>query len=870
MAVDPGEEASSAPAAAPSSSEPIGAGASRSGARLSDVELGGLIFNADFDSGNIAHVEQRSDAEAAARWREMQEANSPPRDFRASSGSPSWRSTLTQNASHRTARPPPLFTLWTRADCEGTEYATRSRSWFHFSVRGATAGRALQFEIRLSNQEKLFRHDMRPVFRSLPSQPEWRPLRTAVHFIVRPPTSADGEADEAAEGEGSPPRDAFCIQFVHKVTAPPGGTLGTASNETLYFAFCYPQSYADLMAQLAWTDALFQRPSSHISPSVAPLLLPLPPSWLRAILNWTPSWLGGAGGSSTNHADGWFGGGGVASEGRVFSGVDRCVSFLGGKESPSPVEASDDEVEQERLQLQRYHQTRLRSVAHKAALEASRSVRDCLLPAPLRAPPASSPVPAGKPTVASVAMAAMEEAEKARLPSTAAHERTAVELAHAAASSAAALLPTEAPSGVYYRRELLARSVEGRRIDLLTITGADGAATSGYIFEDSLPAPLMPEGGGRPARFPEKRYVLVTSRVHPGETPAAHVLDGLLEFLMRADDPRAIALRERFVFKLVPMLNPDGVYHGNTRADTFGCNLNRKYANPTYESHPSIFASVELARQLHSEGRLHAVIDVHAHAGKRGCFFYGNQQASPSGQADAALFMNLCALNTRWVHLSGCTFFGGGSHDGSARSAIYRLTGLPLIFTLECNYNRGPANDLQPRRHGAEIDSGRMSPEPAPLREISPKYDPAAWGDIGKAIAIALLDLAGANPASRLGPLSRRADDLRRMRGSVSTWAARMQAQPNSICPSDDEEGGEAALCEEADGEAGETGAEAATSNSCQSSSRPTTQPAASPTDVVKRSVQPVASGRSPPARGGSGRRGWSSSPRVLPRRTVS
>ena len=505
MAVDPGEEASSAPAAAPSSSEPTGADASRSGARLSDVELGGLIFNADFDSGNIAHVEQRSDAEAAARWREMQEANSPPRDFRASSGSPSWRSTLTQNASHRTARPPPLFTLWTRADCEGTEYATRSRSWFHFSVRGATAGRALQFEIRLSNQEKLFRHDMRPVFRSLPSQPEWRPLRTAVHFIVRPPTSADGEADEAAEGEGSPPRDAFCIQFVHKVTAPPGGTLGTASNETLYFAFCYPQSYADLMAQLAWTDALFQRPSSHISPSVAPLLLPLPPSWLRAILNWTPSWLGGAGGSSTNHADGWFGGGGVASEGRVFSGVDRCVSFLGGKESPSPVEASDDEVEQERLQLQRYHQTRLRSVAHKAALEASRSVRDCLLPTPPRAPPASSPVPAGKPTVASVAMAAMEEAEKARLPSTAAHERTAVELAHAAASSAAALLPTEAPSGVYYRRELLARSVEGRRIDLLTITGADGAATSGYIFEDSLPAPLMPEGGGRPARFPEKR-----------------------------------------------------------------------------------------------------------------------------------------------------------------------------------------------------------------------------------------------------------------------------------------------------------------------------------------------------------------------------
>lgn len=52
-------------------------------------------------------------------------------------------------------------------------------------------------------------------------------------------------------------------------------------------------------------------------------------------------------------------------------------------------------------------------------------------------------------------------------------------------------------------------------------------------------------------------------------------MEGLLEFLL-SDEADAAELRQKFVFLVIPMLNPDGVIYGNSRCSLLGVDLNRR------------------------------------------------------------------------------------------------------------------------------------------------------------------------------------------------------------------------------------------------------------------------------------------------------
>jgi murein tripeptide amidase MpaA len=111
-------------------------------------------------------------------------------------------------------------------------------------------------------------------------------------------------------------------------------------------------------------------------------------------------------------------------------------------------------------------------------------------------------------------------------------------------------------NAIYYRQELLMNSLDDKRVDLLTISSSYGASTQ---TEEAISG-LFPNASTeqRCYVFPSKEVIFVSSRVHPGEVPAQHVFKGILDLLMDPHDLRAIELRKRYVFKLIPMLNPDG------------------------------------------------------------------------------------------------------------------------------------------------------------------------------------------------------------------------------------------------------------------------------------------------------------------------
>ena len=105
-------------------------------------------------------------------------------------------------------------------------------------------------------------------------------------------------------------------------------------------------------------------------------------------------------------------------------------------------------------------------------------------------------------------------------------------------------------------------------------------------------------------------------------------------------------LLDNYVFKIIPVLNPDGVARGQWRFDTQGVNLNRKYSDPCQEKYPTILATKELVLKEYEDSEVKLFMDFHAHQSKRGCFVYGNSFATHDEQVEAKLFPKLMSLNS--------------------------------------------------------------------------------------------------------------------------------------------------------------------------------------------------------------------------------
>lgn len=447
---------------------------------ITSVTLGDLTFDACFDSGNCARIEQTGKDE---------------------------------------------YSLWTNPDAAGTAHEKQYKVWFSFAVRGAAKGRVLTFVVyNMNNLGKLFRHDMRPVYRSLPSRPKWSRLQQ--------PTSQTGTE------KGS---NCFTLTFKHKCES--------GSSDTLFFAFCFPLSYAETMARLAHLDHLFGLPPAAVPPPGA----------------------GGAGAGARGGGGGGFGAAAIARKGSSSSAtaapsaasaaaavheqhqlVDAAAALGLDDDNTAAGGGGDDEAAGG---APANGGGAFGGGGNGASTGSSSSSSSGFQGA--RAVVATAG--AAKHAPASVHAAALAAASRlgdgSPPPSPFAADVAGL-VATAAVGYALRMGPVVKPPHVYYHRELLTRSLDGRRVDVITISGTNGMLAA---VEDTLEAyaeGLLPEGGERARRFENKPVFFMSARVHPGETPASHVLDGLLEFLMRPDDPRAAALRERYAAKLAKLVPP--------------------------------------------------------------------------------------------------------------------------------------------------------------------------------------------------------------------------------------------------------------------------------------------------------------------------
>ncbi|RNF08238.1 zinc carboxypeptidase [Trypanosoma rangeli] len=231
-------------------------------------------------------------------------------------------------------------------------------------------------------------------------------------------------------------------------------------------------------------------------------------------------------------------------------------------------------------------------------------------------------------------------------------------------------------------------------------------------------------------------------------------MHGCIEFLLNQNDPRAAALRSRFVFLIVPMINPDGVARGHSRADTEGVNLNRMYKSPCKLRHPAPYSILNMLRSVSSvKGRLALFIDMHAHANKRGVFFYGNSMHAPD-LLQSLLYAKLVAMNTPYFEFQSSNFSEanmfstgktGEGRDTSSRVTLYQETGLIHSYTIEASHVIG--NSLN---SVVGLSSTAVEEPEVVQGTLCPKYSPSVYADVGKGLLVALLDLKGYNPLSRL------------------------------------------------------------------------------------------------------------------------
>ena len=114
-----------------------------------------------------------------------------------------------------------------------------------------------------------------------------------------------------------------------------------------------------------------------------------------------------------------------------------------------------------------------------------------------------------------------------------------------------------------------------------------------------------------------KKNVIFTARIHSGETPGSYIIEAIINNLIY--NSKYKFLLNKFIFKIIPMINIDGVINGNYRYNIFGKDLNRYWNEPDKTFYPELIA---LKKFFSLNKPIYFFCDFHGHAGISSCGVY--------------------------------------------------------------------------------------------------------------------------------------------------------------------------------------------------------------------------------------------------------
>jgi len=210
------------------------------------------------------------------------------------------------------------------------------------------------------------------------------------------------------------------------------------------------------------------------------------------------------------------------------------------------------------------------------------------------------------------------------------------------------------------RRRVLCQTLAGNSCEMLTITSFCGNSEL----------------------LKKRKGVVISARVHPGESNASWMMKGVIDFLL-SDSQEAQNLRNLFVFRLVPMLNPDGVINGNYRCGLSGQDLNRVWENPSRKVNPTIYYTKLMLKRFQEDREVALFVDLHGHSRKKDCFMYGCESRS----LEERVFPSLMANECDFFKFSSCNFAVQKSKARAARVVVNKEFGIQSCYTLEAAFS---------------------------------------------------------------------------------------------------------------------------------------------------------------------------------------